>query len=83
MRQLGIKGLPTRRLQGVKVGKVTSLDLARRELRRITERATREGEVVLLRRPGRVLTARGRLVDRQHPDHDAGPQRVRAGDPPA
>lgn len=35
MRELGIKGLPTRRLpKGAKVGKVTSLDLVRREFRR-------------------------------------------------
>jgi transposase InsO family protein len=56
MRELGIKGLPTRRLpKGAKVGKVTSLDLVRREFRRegpnrlwmtdITEHPTREGKL--------------------------------------
>jgi len=56
MRQLGIKGLPTRRLpKGARVGKVTSLDLVRREFRRtglnqlwmtdITEHPTREGKL--------------------------------------
>lgn len=56
MRQLGIKGLPTRRLpKGARVGKVTSLDLVRRDFRRnapdrlwmtdITEHPTREGKV--------------------------------------
>lgn len=56
MRQLGIKGLPTRRLpKGSRVGNVTSLDLVRREFRReapnqlwmtdITEHPTREGKV--------------------------------------
>lgn len=56
MRELGIKGLPTRRLpKGAKVGKVTSLDLVRREFRRdgpnrlwmtdITEHPTREGKI--------------------------------------
>jgi hypothetical protein len=35
MRQLGIKGMPTRRLpEGANVGKVTSLDLVRCEFRR-------------------------------------------------
>jgi transposase InsO family protein len=56
MRQLGIKGLPTRRLpKGARVGKVTSLDLVCRDFRRdapdelwmtdITEHPTREGKV--------------------------------------
>jgi transposase len=56
MRELGIKGLPTRRLpKGAKVGTVTPLDLVRREFRRsgpnrlwmtdITEHPTREGKV--------------------------------------
>lgn len=56
MRELGIKGLPTRRLPGgAKVGNVTSLDLVRREFRRdrpnqlwmtdITEHPTREGKL--------------------------------------
>ncbi len=56
MRELGIKGLPTRRLpRGAKVGKFTSLDLVRRNFRRdapdqlwmtdITEHPTREGKV--------------------------------------
>jgi putative transposase len=54
MREIGIKGLPTRRLpRGAKVSKVTSLDLVRRSFRRdrpnelwvtdITEHPTREG----------------------------------------
>ena len=56
MRQLGIKGLPTRRLpKSARLGNVTSLDLVRREFRReapdqlwmtdITEHPTREGKV--------------------------------------
>jgi putative transposase len=56
MQQLGIKGLPTRRLpKGSRVRSVTSLDLVRREFRRqapnelwmtdITEHPTREGKV--------------------------------------
>ena len=55
MRELGIKGLPTRRLpKGARMAQVTSLDLVRREFRRdgpnqlwmtdITEHPTREGE---------------------------------------
>jgi putative transposase len=56
MRQLGIKGLPTRRLpKGARVSKVTSLDLVCRDFRReapdklwmtdITEHPTHEGKV--------------------------------------
>ena len=56
MRQLGIKGLPTRRLpRGAKVPRITSLDLVGRVFRRdapnelwltdITEHPTREGKV--------------------------------------
>lgn len=56
MRELGIKGLPTRRVpKGARVGKVTSLDLVGRRFARdapdllwmtdITEHATREGKV--------------------------------------
>jgi putative transposase len=56
MRELGIKGLPTRRLpKGARVAQVTSLDLVRRSFRRdrpnelwmtdITEHPTREGKV--------------------------------------
>ncbi len=56
MRELGIKGLPTRRRpKGSRLGNVTSLDLVRRALRRetpnqlwmtdITEHPTREGKV--------------------------------------
>lgn len=56
MRQLGIKGLPTRRLpKGSRLATVTSLDLVRREFRRggpdqlwmtdITEHPTREGKL--------------------------------------
>ena len=56
MRELGIKGLPTRRLpKGARIAKVTSLDLVRRSFRRdrpnelwmtdITEHPTREGKV--------------------------------------
>lgn len=56
MRQLGLKGLPRRRLpRGAKLATVTSLDLVRREFRRkrpnelwvtdITEHPTREGKV--------------------------------------
>ena len=56
MRELGIKGLPTRRLpRGARVAQVTSLDLVRRSFRRdrpnelwmtdITEHPTREGKV--------------------------------------
>ena len=55
MRELGIKGLPTRRLpKGARVAQVHILDLVRREFRRdapnqlwmtdITEHPTREGE---------------------------------------
>ena len=56
MRELGIKGLPTRRLpKGARLAQVTSLDLVRREFGRdgpnqlwmtdITEHPTREGKV--------------------------------------
>jgi len=56
MRELGIKGLPTRRLpRGARVSKVVSLDLVRRQFRRdrpnelwltdITEHPTSEGKV--------------------------------------
>jgi putative transposase len=56
MRELGIKGLPTRRLpKGSRLGKVTSLDLVGRNFRRegpdllwmtdITEHPTREGKI--------------------------------------
>jgi transposase InsO family protein len=56
MRELGIKGLPTRRLpKGARIGRVSSLDLVRRSFRRdrpnelwmtdITEHPTREGKV--------------------------------------
>jgi len=56
MRELGIKGLPTRRLpRGVRVGAVTSLDLVRRDFRRdasdklwmtdVTEHPTPEGKI--------------------------------------
>jgi len=56
MRELGIKGLPTRRVpKGARVRAVTSLDLVRREFRRdapnrlwmtdITEHPTREGKL--------------------------------------
>ena len=56
MRELGIKGLPTRRLpKGARAAKVTSLDLVRRSFQRdrpnelwmtdITEHPTREGKV--------------------------------------
>lgn len=56
MREIGLKGLPTRRLpKGSKLRKVTSLDLVRRDFRRdapdllwmtdITEHPTREGKV--------------------------------------
>lgn len=55
MRELGLKGLPTRRLpRGAKLAKVTSLDVVRRVFRRdrpnelwltdITEHPTREGK---------------------------------------
>ena len=55
MRELGLKGLPTRRLpKGARMAQVTSLDLVRREFGRdrpnqlwmtdITEHPTREGE---------------------------------------
>ena len=69
MRELGIKGLPTRRLPtGARVAKVTSLDLVRREFRRsapnqlwmtdITEHPTREGKLYCCI----VLDAFSRLV---------------------
>jgi putative transposase len=69
MGQLGIKGLPTRRLpKGARIGKVTSLDRVRREFRRvgpnqlwmtdITEHPTREGKVYCCV----VLDAYSRLV---------------------
>jgi transposase InsO family protein len=56
MREIGLKGLPTRRLpKGARMAQVTSLDLVRREFRRdgpnqlwmtdITEHPTREGKV--------------------------------------
>jgi putative transposase len=56
MRELGVKGLPTRRLpKGSRLGKVTSLDLVGRNFRRdsrdllwmtdITEHPTREGKI--------------------------------------
>lgn len=69
MRELGIKGLPTRRLpRGARVPQVTHLDLVRREFRRdgpnqlwmtdITEHPTREGKVYC----AVVLDAFSRLV---------------------
>ena len=69
MRELGIKGLPTRRLpKGARIAQVTSLDLVRREFRRdgpnelwmtdITEHPTREGKVYCCV----VLDAFSRLV---------------------
>ena len=69
MRELGIKGLPTRRLpRGARVAKVISLDLVRRSFRRdrpnelwltdITEHPTREGKVYCCV----VLDAFSRLV---------------------
>jgi putative transposase len=69
MRQLGIKGLPTRRLpRGARLAKITSLDLVRRNFRRdspdqlwmtdITEHPTREGKVYCCV----VLDAFSRLV---------------------
>ena len=69
MRELGIKGLPTRRLpKGARVGAVTSLDLVRRDFSRdgpdqlwmtdITEHPTREGKVYCCV----VLDAFSRLV---------------------
>ena len=69
MRQLGIKGLPTRRLpRGARVAKITSLDLVRRDFKRegpdqlwmtdITEHPTREGKVYC----AVVLDAFSRLV---------------------
>jgi transposase InsO family protein len=69
MGELGIKGLPTRRLpKGARMAQVTSLDLVRREFRRdglnqlwmtdITEHPTREGKVYCCV----VLDAFSRLV---------------------
>jgi len=69
MRELGIKGLPTRRLpRGARLPRVTSLDLVEREFRRdgpnqlwmtdITEHPTREGKVYC----AVVLDAFSRLV---------------------
>ncbi len=69
MREIGIRGLPTRRLpRGARVSKVTSLDLVRRVFRRdrpnelwltnITEHPTREGKVYC----AAVLDAFSRLV---------------------
>lgn len=69
MRELGLKGLPTRRLpKGARVAQITSLDLVRREFRRdgpnqlwmtdITEHPTREGKVYCCV----VLDAFSRLV---------------------
>ena len=69
MRELGIKGLPTRRLpRGARLAKITSLDLVRRNFRRdapdqlwmtdITEHPTREGKVYCCV----VLDAFSRLV---------------------
>lgn len=69
MRELGIKGLPTRRLpRGARVAKVTSMDLVRPEFRRsapgqlwmtdITEHPTREGKLYCCV----VLDASSRLV---------------------
>lgn len=69
MHELGIKGLPTRRLpKGARIAKVVSLDLVRREFRReapnelwmtdITEHPTREGKLYC----AVVLDAFSRLV---------------------
>jgi transposase len=91
MRELGIKGLPTRRRpKGRRLAEVISLDLVRRAFLRdrpnelwltdIAEHHPR-GKAVLLRGPGHVLPPGGRLVDRQHPDHPAGAQRARDGHP--
>jgi putative transposase len=94
MRELGIKGLPTRRLpKGSRLGKVTSLDRVGRKFRRkgprpvVDDRHHRasdaRGQDLLLRRARRVLEVRPRLVDRRNPDHHAGPQRARHDHPPA
>ena len=83
MRELGIKGMPTRRLpKGARVAKVTSLDLVRRVFARdrpnelwltdITEHPTSEGKVYCCCRAGRVLAAVvGWSID-SDPDHRAG-----------
>jgi hypothetical protein len=94
MRELGIKGLPTRRQpKGVRLAQVVSLDLVRRSFRRDrpnelwltdnTEHPDPGGKAVLLCGPRRILATRGRLVDRQYPDHAAGPQRAGDGHPSA
>ena len=95
MRELGIKGLPTRRLpQGrPRRRRSRSLDLvaprvrSRRARRAVDDRHHRaphpRGQDLLLRRARRVLAPGRRLVDRQHPDHGARDQRARHGDPPA
>jgi putative transposase len=92
MRELGIKGLPTRRLpRGARVAQVSALDLVRRSFRRdrpnelwmtdITEHPTREGKVYCCV----VLDAFSRFVVGwaigQHPDHAPGAQRARDGHP--
>jgi putative transposase len=89
MRELGIRGTPTRRLpRGARVAKVTSLDLVRRVFARdrpnalwvtdITEHPTNEGKVYCCAVLDTFSRAVCRLGDRFHSDHRAGPQR--AGD---
>jgi transposase InsO family protein len=92
MRELGIKGTPTRRLpKGARVAKVTSLDLVRRVFARdrpnalwvtdITEHATNEGKVyccVVLDTFSRLVA--GWAIDSTQTT-GAGPQRARDGHP--
>ncbi len=93
MREIGLKGLPTRRLpKGARLAQVTSLDLVRREFGRegpqsaVDDRHHRApdkgGQDLLLRRPRRLLSARRRLVGRKHPDHGLGHQRAGDGHQP-
>lgn len=93
MGELGIKGLPTRRLpKGARMAQVTSLDLVRREFGReapnqlwmtdITQHPTREGKVyccVVLDAFSRRVVG---LVGRKHSDHRLGHQRAGDGHQP-
>jgi transposase InsO family protein len=90
MRRLGLYGLPKRRLpKGAKVGKYAASDLVRREFTvtapnrlwtgDITEHPTREGKVLLLRRPRCVLPQGRRLAGRHPTEHAARHERLDDG----
>jgi hypothetical protein len=94
MRELGIKGVPRRRLpRGARVGNVACEDLVQRRFARSSpdelwmmrhHRAPHQGRQGLLLCGHRCLLAlHRRLGDRQHPDNRAGHKCARDGNPSA